>query len=73
MSEEGAVAPVVVLRVIPGDPPFRMVEINGVAAGIARDMLDVIQLAYDAGLKHVDLDDPAHVRWVGGGKYKWVP
>jgi hypothetical protein len=73
MSEQSAVAPVVVHGVIPGDPPFRLVEINGETAGTARDMLDVIKLAHDAGLERLDLDDPAHVRWVGGGKYRWVP
>ncbi|MFE7776500.1 hypothetical protein ACFU5O_21935 [Streptomyces sp. NPDC057445] len=65
--------PVVVLSVVPHDPPFRLVEIHGEVAGTAYDMLDVIRLAHQAGLPHVDLDDPADVRWVGGGKYKWVP
>ncbi|MGP3950775.1 hypothetical protein [Streptomyces sp. 7N604] len=68
----GARAPIVVLRVMPGDPPFRIVEINGAPAGIAHDMLDVVRLAQHAGLRHVDLDDPAYVRWVGGGKYTWT-
>jgi hypothetical protein len=66
-------APIVVLGVVPGDPPYRVVEINGEVAGPAYDMLDVIRLARQAGLTHLDLDDPAVVRWVGGGKYKWVP
>ncbi|MFD7612992.1 hypothetical protein [Streptomyces sp. NPDC059828] len=65
--------PVVVLPVVAAEPPFRMVEINGEVAGTARDMLDVIKLAHGAGLNPIDLDDPADVRWVGGGKYKWVP
>ncbi|MFE3328274.1 hypothetical protein [Streptomyces sp. NPDC059176] len=74
MSEDGVVpVPVVVLPVIPGDPPFRLVEINGETVGTAHDMLDVIKLALGAGLKHLDLDDPAAVTWVGGGKYKWSP
>jgi hypothetical protein len=66
-------APIVVLSVVPGDPPYRLVEINGEVSGPAYDMLDVIRLARQAGLTHLDLDDPAVVRWVGGGKYKWVP
>ncbi|WP_326651759.1 MULTISPECIES: hypothetical protein [unclassified Streptomyces] len=37
------------------------------------DMLDVIRLARQAGLNHLDVDDPAFVRWVGGGKHEWVP
>ncbi|MEU9009649.1 hypothetical protein AB0D12_07670 [Streptomyces sp. NPDC048479] len=66
-------APIVVLGVVPGDPPYRLVEINGEVAGPAYNMLDVIRLARQAGLTHLDLDDPAVVRWVGGGKYKWAP
>ncbi|MFF3452744.1 hypothetical protein ACFYXH_00195 [Streptomyces sp. NPDC002730] len=66
-------AAIVVLGVVPGDPPYRLVEINGEVAGTAYNMLDVIRLAQQAGLPHLDLDDPAVVRWVGGGKYKWVP
>ncbi|MEU0394933.1 hypothetical protein ABZ208_19565 [Streptomyces sp. NPDC006208] len=65
-------AQIVVLPVTPGAPPFRLVEINGNVAGTAHDLPDLIELAYKAGLKHVDLDDPAQVRWVGGGKYKWA-
>ncbi|UYQ64684.1 hypothetical protein [Streptomyces peucetius] len=64
---------IVVLPVSPGDPPFRLVQIRGETAGVAHDMLDVIRLAHHAGLEHVDVDDPAVVRWVGGGKYKWAP
>ena len=65
--------PIVVLGVVPGDPPYRPVEINGEIAGPAYNMVDVTRLAYQAGMPHLDLDDPAVVRWVGGGKYKWVP
>ena len=65
--------PVVVLGVVPSDPPYRLVEINGEVAGPAYTMLDVIRLAHRAGVTHIDVDDPAVVRWVGGGKYKWVP
>ncbi|MDQ1009232.1 hypothetical protein ACWD0A_22090 [Streptomyces sp. NPDC002867] len=64
--------PIVVHAVTPADPPFRLVEINGIVAGTARDLLDVVHLAHEAGLPHVDLDDPGVVRWVGGGKYKWT-
>ncbi|WP_406424101.1 hypothetical protein OH809_03525 [Streptomyces sp. NBC_00873] len=64
--------PVVVLGVVPGDPPYRM-EVNGVLAGPAYDMVDVITLAHQAGVPEIDFDDPAVVRWVGGDKYKWVP
>ncbi|MFF9869405.1 hypothetical protein ACF1G0_29065 [Streptomyces sp. NPDC013953] len=65
--------PMVVSGVMPGDPPFRMVEVDGEPVGIARDLSDVVRLARQVGLKHVDLDDPAFVRWVGGGKYHWNP
>ncbi|OII59677.1 hypothetical protein BJP40_13100 [Streptomyces sp. CC53] len=64
-------ARIVVLRVVPADPPFRVVEIDGQVAGTARDLTDVVRIAYQAGLTHVDLDDPTVVRWVGGGKYTW--
>ncbi|WP_175410039.1 hypothetical protein [Streptomyces sp. TRM64462] len=66
-------APIVVTGVVPADPPYRLVEVRGEVAGAAQDILDVIRLAHRAGLAHVDLDDPAVVRWVGGGKYKWAP
>ncbi|MEV6315690.1 hypothetical protein [Streptomyces sp. NPDC051776] len=63
--------PIVVSRVMPGDRPFRIVEINGEMVGTAHDMLDVVRLAQRAGFRNIDLDDPAVVRWVGGGKYTW--
>ncbi|MEV6654017.1 hypothetical protein [Streptomyces sp. NPDC051219] len=66
-------APIVVLPVVPDDPPYRVVEIKGEVAGTAHDMLDVIRLARQAELTHIDLDDPAVVRWIGGDQYKWVP
>ncbi|MBQ0986424.1 hypothetical protein KBZ10_18280 [Streptomyces sp. F63] len=65
--------PIVVWPVTPGEPPFRLVEIRGEAVGKAESIVDVVAYAHDAGLGHVDLDDPAVVRWVGGGKYTWVP
>ncbi|MEU6082561.1 hypothetical protein [Streptomyces sp. NPDC047108] len=64
-------APIVVSRVMPGDPPFRIVEINAEMVGTAHDMLDVVRLAQRSGFRHVDLDDPAVVRWMGGDKYTW--
>ncbi|MDN3294324.1 hypothetical protein QWM81_09735 [Streptomyces ficellus] len=73
MTDHHLGAPIVVSGVVPGDPPFRVVQIHGNPVGIARDMLDVVRLAHQAGLTHVDLDDPALVRWVGGGKYRWTP
>lgn len=72
-QEEFHPTPVVVLGVVPDDPPYRMVEINGEVVGAAHDMVDVIRLAHQAGVADVDLDDPSVVRWVGGAKYKWVP
>jgi hypothetical protein len=66
-------SPIVVTPVERGVQPFRVVQIYGETVGIARDMVDVLRLAHAAGMHHVDLDDPAIVRWVGGGKYKWAP
>ncbi|MFF1838034.1 hypothetical protein ACFVXE_28075 [Streptomyces sp. NPDC058231] len=65
--------PVVVLGVVPDDPPYRMVEINGELVGPACDIADVIRMAHRAGISEIDFDDPEVVRWVGGGRYKWVP
>ncbi|URM89033.1 hypothetical protein LUW75_02230 [Streptomyces sp. MRC013] len=66
-------APIVVLGVVPADPPYRVVEIGGEVAGTAHDVVDVIGILHGAGMSHVDLDDPAVVRWVGGGKHHWAP
>ncbi|MEW1720013.1 hypothetical protein [Streptomyces sp. NPDC093109] len=63
--------PVLVLGVVEGDPPFRIVEIHGEPAGKAYAMEDVVRIAFHAGLTHIDLDDLDTVRWVGGGKYTW--
>ncbi|MFF3558994.1 hypothetical protein ACFYXS_02980 [Streptomyces sp. NPDC002574] len=65
--------PIVVSPVHEGDPPFRIVQIGGETVGIAHDLLDVVRLAHEAGIAHVDLDDPAVVRWVRGAKYHWKP
>ncbi|RSS72813.1 hypothetical protein [Streptomyces sp. WAC06614] len=64
---------VTVLAVQPGDPPFRIVEIDGEVVGAARAMTDVILAAAALGITIHDLDDPDAVRWVGGGKYTWHP
>ncbi|MFG2292209.1 hypothetical protein [Streptomyces sp. NPDC048603] len=64
-------ARVTVLGVQDGDPPFRIVEIDGEVVGFAKSMTDVILIAADAGVTIRDLDDPESVRWVGGGKFRW--
>ncbi|MBT2478971.1 hypothetical protein [Streptomyces sp. ISL-94] len=66
-------ARVTVLRVHPGNPPFRIVEVDGEVAGRATSMTDVLFVAAAAGVTVHDLDDPEAVRWVGGGKYTWRP
>ncbi|MFE9929741.1 hypothetical protein [Streptomyces sp. NPDC005533] len=62
---------VTVLAVQPGDPPFRIVEIDGEMVRMAESMTDVILAAAAAGITIHDLDDPDTVRWVGGGKLTW--
>ncbi|MFC9585057.1 hypothetical protein ACFVJ8_19805 [Streptomyces yangpuensis] len=62
---------VTVLGVQPGEPPFRIVEIDGEMVRMATSMTDVILAAADAGITIHDLDDPDVVRWVGGGKLTW--
>jgi hypothetical protein len=62
-----------VLGVQPGDPPFRVVQIGGQTVGVAHSLFDVLGIARRNGLEHLDLDDPAAVRWVGGDKFVWVP
>ncbi|MEU0127087.1 MULTISPECIES: hypothetical protein [unclassified Streptomyces] len=64
---------ITVLPVQPGDPPFRVVEIDGEVIGTATAMTDVLLAAAAAGVPVHDLDDPASVRWVGGGKLSWRP
>lgn len=59
------------LRVQPGDPPFRLVEIDGEVVSAATSMTDVLTTAMAAGIHIHDLDDPGVVRWVGGGKFTW--
>lgn len=62
---------ITVLAVQPGDPPFRMVEIDGEMAGKASSMTDVLRTAAARGITVHDLDDPDVIRWVGGGKLTW--
>lgn len=74
---EGAIpylsaARVTVLGVHAGDPPFRIVEIDGQVAGTARSMTDVVLTAASGGIVIHDLDDPGEVCWVGGGKFHWT-
>ncbi|MEU4732742.1 hypothetical protein [Streptomyces sp. NPDC023588] len=64
-------ARVTVLGVQPGDPPFRIVEIDGDVVSTATSMTDVILVAAASGITIHDLDDPGEVRWVGGGKFHW--
>ena len=64
---------ITVLPVQPGDPPFRIVEIDGEVIGSATAMTDVLLVAAAAGIPVHDLDDPEAVRWVGGGKLSWKP
>ncbi|MER7810308.1 hypothetical protein [Streptomyces sp900116325] len=62
---------ITVLGVQPGDPPFRIVEIDGEVVGEATSVTDVLLAAAAVGIKVHDLDDPGAVRWVGGGKFTW--
>ncbi|MEV5933375.1 hypothetical protein ACIQCD_06255 [Streptomyces sp. NPDC093250] len=62
-----------VLGVQPGNPPFRIVEIDGQVVGAARSVTDVLEAAAAFGITIHDLDDPDEVRWVGGDKYTWTP
>ncbi|MER5362371.1 hypothetical protein [Streptomyces sp. NPDC002785] len=62
---------ITVLKVQPGDPPFRLVEIDGEVVSAATSMTDVLSIAAAAGIKVHDLDDPDVIRWVGGGKFTW--
>ncbi|MET9256252.1 hypothetical protein ACGFZL_15890 [Streptomyces sp. NPDC048182] len=60
-----------VLRVQPGVPPFRIVEIDGQVVGEAKAVTDVLEAAAAFGITVHDLDDPDVVRWVGGDKFTW--
>ncbi|MET7378017.1 hypothetical protein ABZT08_04185 [Streptomyces sp. NPDC005526] len=62
---------IMVLKVQPGSPPFRIVEIDGQMVGEARSITDVLEAAAAYGIVVHDLDDPDVVRWVGGDKFTW--
>ncbi|MFJ5531981.1 hypothetical protein [Streptomyces sp. NPDC093261] len=64
---------IMVLGVQPGNPPFRIVEIDGEVVAEARSLTDVLAIAAEAGIPVHDLDDPDVVRWVGGDKLTWTP
>lgn len=64
-------ARVTVLGLHDGDPPFRIVEVDGQVVSKARSMMDVLLTAAALGITIHDLDDPDEVRWVGGGKFHW--
>ncbi|MER5629053.1 hypothetical protein [Streptomyces nitrosporeus] len=62
---------ITVLPVQPGDPPFRVMEIDGEVVAMVTAMTDVVEVAAAAGIRVHDLDDPDVIRWVGGGKLTW--
>ncbi|MFF8941941.1 hypothetical protein ACF1A5_06605 [Streptomyces sp. NPDC014864] len=64
---------IMVLKVQPGTPPFRIVEIDGQMVGEAKSITDVLEAAAAYGIVVHDLDDPDVVRWVGGDKFTWHP
>ncbi|WP_406119211.1 hypothetical protein [Streptomyces sp. NBC_00989] len=64
---------IMVLKVQPGTPPFRIVEIDGQMVCEARTLTDVLEVAAVCGITVSDLDDPDVVRWVGGDKLTWMP
>lgn len=65
-------ARITVLGVQPGNPPFRIVEVDGEFVGRAMSMTDVLLVAAEVGIPIHDLDDLEVVRWVGGGKFTWT-
>ncbi|MEV7417562.1 hypothetical protein [Streptomyces sp. NPDC089919] len=65
-------ARITVLGVQPGQPPFRIVELDGEYIGKATSMTDLLLLAADAGITVHDLDDLDEITWVGGGKFVWT-
>jgi len=62
---------VVVLGVQPGEPPFRIVEIDGEMVSEATSLTEVLAVAAEFGIPIHDVDDPDAVRWVGGDKLTW--
>ncbi|MEV0495268.1 hypothetical protein [Streptomyces atratus] len=65
--------PEVVLGVVPGDPPYRRVEVNGVLSGPVCGVVDVIRLGHRVGATGIDFGDPVVVRGVGGDKCTGMP
>ncbi|MFF4367037.1 hypothetical protein [Streptomyces sp. NPDC001594] len=65
-------ARITVLAVQPGEPPFRIVEVDDEVVGRATSMTDVLLIAAEVGITIHDLDDLDEVRWVGGGKFHWT-
>ncbi|MGW0998586.1 hypothetical protein [Streptomyces sp. NPDC002520] len=55
----------------PGEPPFRIVQIDGRVVREATSITDVLETAAHHGITIHDLDDPEVVRWVGGDKFRW--
>jgi hypothetical protein len=71
-GSESPGVPIVVSGVQHGEPPFRIVLVNGEPVGEAFSFVDVIEFSLRSGLEHVDLDDPSVIRWVGGDKFTWT-
>ncbi|MFG2975586.1 hypothetical protein ACGFYY_21735 [Streptomyces sp. NPDC048331] len=65
-------ARITVRGVQPGNPPFRIVEVDGEFVGRATSMTDVLLIAAEAGITIHDLDDLDVVHWVSGGKFTWT-
>ncbi|WP_330461278.1 hypothetical protein OIB37_33085 [Streptomyces sp. NBC_00820] len=57
----------------PGEPPFRIMEIDGQVIGEVTSITGVLEAAAFHGITIHDLDDPDVIRWVGGGKFTWRP
>ncbi|WP_322973962.1 hypothetical protein [Actinacidiphila oryziradicis] len=74
MTESGVPGiPIVVSGVQHGEPPFRIVLVNGEPVGQAFSIVDVIQFALHSGLEHLDLADTSVIRWVGGSQRGTAP
>jgi hypothetical protein len=61
-------APVLVHPLMEG---MRLVKIHGRSAGKARSLEDLKKFLDQAGLRDVDVDNPAIVEWHGGGSGVW--
>ncbi|MFD8804712.1 hypothetical protein [Streptomyces sp. NPDC059597] len=57
----------------PGQPPFRIMEIDGEVIGEVTSITEVLEVAAARGIVIHDLDDPDVIRWVGGDKFTWKP